>query len=141
MTDGHRISPCHCLGLRQAARQVTQLYDRHIAATGLRTTQYSLLRVLMIHEPVGMQELADHMVMDRTTLSRALRPLERDGLLVVAPGRDARSRALHLTDAGRAMLERALPHWERAQAEFEARFGAETPALRTMLTDLVRQTA
>lgn len=135
-------SPCHCLSMRQASRQVTQLYDRHFAPTGLRVTQYSVLRVLGRTEPLAMQALADRMVMDRTTLSRALRPLERDGLVSMAPGRDARTRLLSLTPAGRSLLDDLTPTWARAQAEFEARFGApEVVQLHGMLSRVVNQMA
>ncbi|GJD83441.1 hypothetical protein HPGCJGGD_1308 [Methylobacterium haplocladii] len=135
-------SPCHCLTMRQASRQVTQLYDRHFAPTGLRVTQYSVLRMLGRNEPLAMQALADRMVMDRTTLSRALRPLEREGLVSMAPGRDARTRLLSLTPAGHALIEELAPAWDRAQAEFETRFGvAETRDLRGMLSRVVGQVA
>jgi DNA-binding MarR family transcriptional regulator len=136
------VSPCHCLTMRQASRQITQLYDQHFAPTGLRVTQYSVLRVLGRHEPIAMQALADRMVMDRTTLSRALRPLERDGLVSMAPGRDARTRLLSLTPAGHDLLDALTPTWNRAQAEFEIRFGgAETQDLRGMLSRVVAQFA
>jgi len=135
-------TPCHCLMMRQASRQVTQLYDRHFAPTGLRVTQYSVLRTLVRNDPATMQSLADRMVMDRTTLSRALRPLERDGLVAMTPGRDARTRLLSLTPAGRDMIDELAPIWERAQAEFEARFGSvETRNLRGLLSHVVGQVA
>lgn len=140
--QAHTAPPCHCLAMRQASRQVTQLYDQHFGPTGLRITQYSVLRVIKRCELVAMQRLADEMVMDRTTLSRALRPLERDGLVNVAPGLDARTRMLSLTQAGHDLLEELMPIWNRAQSEFEARFGsAETQDLRGMLSRVVSQTA
>jgi len=79
--------------------------------------------------------------MDRTTLSRALRLLERDGLLAVMPSGDARTRILQLTEAGPDLPERARPHWDRTQTEFQPPFGAVTLVLRAMLTHLVQQTA
>jgi DNA-binding MarR family transcriptional regulator len=128
--------------MRQASRQITQLYDQHFAATGLRVTQYAVLRVIKRCELLTMQRLAEEIVMDRTTLSRALRPLERDGLVQVVAGRDARTRMLSLTQAGLDLLDRLMPTWNRAQAEFETRFGAaETQDLREMLSRVVSQTA
>lgn len=119
---------------------MTQLYDRHLAPTGLRATQYSVLRALAHNQPITMQGLADRMVMDRTTLSRALNPLQRDGLVEVEPGRDARTRQLTLTTAGHALLDEVEPVWNRAQADFEARYGAaETQDLRGMLARAVVQ--
>src|SRR5271157_2996991 len=83
---------CNCQAIRQAARQVTQLYDRHLAPVGLRTTQFSLLARLERAGPLAINELAARMVMDRTTMGRALRPLQREGLVAIDPGRDARTR-------------------------------------------------
>ena len=138
----YTTSPCHCLTLRQAARQVTQLYDTHLAATGLRATQYAVLRMIARNQPITMQGCADRLVMDRTTLTRALRPLQRDGLVAVEPGRDGRTRLLGLTGAGQAMLARTTPIWDEAQAEFEARYGSgETQDLRGMLARVVEQMA
>jgi DNA-binding MarR family transcriptional regulator len=131
-------TPCHCLAIRQAARQVTQLYDRCLAEVGLRATQYSVLAVLGRLGPVAVHELALNLVMDRTTTGRALRPLERDGLVHIGPGRDARTRALSLTPKGRALLETARPLWSRAQAAFEADYGAsEAERLRLALARVV----
>jgi DNA-binding MarR family transcriptional regulator len=118
-------SPCHCLAIRQAARHMTQFYDRFLAVSGLRTTQFSVLAVLDRTGPLAVNELAVHLVMDRTATGRALRPLARDGLLEIGPGRDARTRSLSLTPAGRARLETARAHWRRAQAAFEAQYGAD----------------
>ncbi|WP_336485788.1 MarR family winged helix-turn-helix transcriptional regulator [Methylobacterium nigriterrae] len=136
--DAPTATSCHCLALRQAARQVTQLYDRHLAGTGLRATQYSVLAVLGRAGPLAVHELAVHLVMDRTTTGRALRPLERDGYVHIGPGRDARTRSLSLTPKGHALLENARPLWNRAQAAFEAGYGAsEAAGLRTALAKVV----
>ena len=72
---------CNCLALRQAARHVSQIYDGHLTSESLRTTQYSILAKLDRLGPMSINELAKSMVMDRTTLGRAIRPLERDALL------------------------------------------------------------
>lgn len=130
--------PCHCLAIRQAARQVTQVYDRHLAPTGLRATQYAVLRVIRRHGPVSMQACSEWLVMDRTTLSRALRPLEREGLVTVATGADARVRMLSLSEAGQAFLARTQNLWENAQNEFETRYGVnEVATLRAGLARVV----
>jgi DNA-binding MarR family transcriptional regulator len=130
--------PCNCLALRQAARQASQLYDRHMAAVGLRTTQYSILNKLARLGPQSIQDLAGQMVMERTAMGRALQPLERDGLVASEVGRDARSRLVRLTPAGKARLKAAAVHWKAAQAEFERVFGQpESAALRTTLARLV----
>lgn len=134
--------PCHCTAIRQAARQVTQIYDRHLAPAGLRASQFAVLRAVRRYAPVGMQGLAERCVMDRTTMSRALRPLERGGLIEVSAGADARTRLVALTPEGHSLLERIAPAWEQAQAEFERRFGAdETSGFRAMLSRAVVQMA
>src|ERR1700758_5379885 len=90
-----RLEECTCLAVRQAARHVTQFYDQHLAPAGLRTTQFSILAKLKRHGPMTINALADQMVMDRTTLGRNILPLERDGLITIAPGdRDRRSKEL-----------------------------------------------
>lgn len=119
-------TPCNCLALRQAARQVTQLYDAELASCGLRTTQYSLLSVLDRTGGSTMKELAEALVMDRSTLGHNLRPLEREGLVLVrADDRDKRARALQLTETGRARLKDARRFWARAQARFHDGYGEE----------------
>jgi len=130
---------CHCNAIRRGARQVTQFYDRHLAPAGLRTSQYSMLVGLARLGPIAIAAFADAMAMDRTTMGRALKPLERDGLLAVRPGPDGRTRALHLTEAGRRRIAEAEPLWRVAQAGFEARYGATAAAdLRTALARVVR---
>jgi DNA-binding MarR family transcriptional regulator len=141
MTDGtasDAATICNCFALRQAARQVTQLYDRHLAEEGLRATQYSVLNKLSALGRASVNELAQAMVMDRTTLGRAIRPLQRDGLLAVRRGEDGRTRGLTLTAAGDAKLAAAAERWRAAQAEFEAAFGAASAAdLRATLRRVV----
>src|SRR3954453_22276475 len=89
---------CTCFVIRRAARHLTQSYDRFLAPTGLRTTQYSLLSTLKRTGPRTIQSLAAEMGLDRTTLGRNLRPLERDGLVSIGvDARDRRGRALAIT--------------------------------------------
>jgi DNA-binding MarR family transcriptional regulator len=116
---------CVCFNLRKAARAVTQLYDAHLRPSGLRATQLSLLVVLAAAGAITMTELADRLVMDRTTLTRNLKPLARDGLIRSAAGQDRRTRRLSLTAKGRAALTTALPLWDQAQRTMLARLGAE----------------
>lgn len=128
-------SPCNCLAIRQAARQITQLYDAALASTGLRITQYSVLAVLDRVGPSTLQDLAAELVMDRSTLGHNLRPLEREGLVELATDRhDRRTRCLDLTPEGRKKLDLARRAWRRAQDQFEGRFGAdEAKELRRVL--------
>jgi DNA-binding MarR family transcriptional regulator len=118
-----------CFAIRQAARYVSQLYDRHMAQVGLTITQFSILRRIKRAAPMTMKKLADEMVMERTTLVRALQPLQRDGLLS-SRSAEAKSRelALSLTETGEAKLIAARLRWRAAQDEFERRFGAQRAA-------------
>lgn len=120
---GEGGSLCTCFKLRRATRRVTQIYDRHLQPTGLRITQYGLLARLR-GGPLHMTELAERMGMDRTTLTRNLRPLERLGYVAVDPGEDRRTRSVLLTDTGRAAASAALPYWREAQAAVRAALGA-----------------
>jgi DNA-binding MarR family transcriptional regulator len=130
---------CHCTALRRGARQVTQFYDRHLAPSGLRTSQYAMLVGLRRLGPISINAFADAMALDRTTMGRALKPLERDGLLAIGPGPNGRTRALRLTEAGSRRIDEAEPLWRVAQAGFEARYGAEAAAdLRSALARVVR---
>jgi len=134
-------TPCNNLALRQAARHVSQIYDRHMAEVGLRGTQYSILSKLARLGPLPLGKLAETMVMERTALSRAVGPLERDGLLAVGAGANGRTRSVALTAAGQAKFRAAQAQWRRAQKEFEAAFGAgEAETLRSTLQRVIAVT-
>jgi len=126
---------CNCFAVRAAARHVSQSYDRFLAPTGLRTTQFSILTKLKRKGPLTINTLAKDMVMDRTTLGRNILPLERDGLIRIAPAAsDRRAKELHLAKAGEKRLRAALKGWSQAQARFETVFGAKRAAdLRALL--------
>jgi DNA-binding MarR family transcriptional regulator len=132
-------APCNCAALREAARHVTQLYDRHLAAAGLRNTQFSILTRLQRLGPTTINALARDMVMDRTTLGRNIVPLLRRRLIVAQRcHEDGRSKELHLTKAGIARLEAGIGGWAKAQAKFEATFGSDRAAeLRRLLRAVV----
>ena len=126
---------CNCSALRQAARHVTRFYDAFLSPVGLRATQFSILAKLRQRGPLTITALAAEMVMDRTTLGRNIRPLQRKGLVAVASGRrDHRSKELHLTETGLERLRAAGAPWREAQQRFEALFGIERAfALRQFL--------
>lgn len=114
---------CTCFGLRKAARAVTQMYDQALKPTGLRATQISLLMAAKLAGPRGVAELAELMVMDRTTLTRNLKPLLDQGLLEHVPSPDRRRRPIAITSAGQRVLTQALPHWREAQARMAEGLG------------------
>src|SRR6202162_2145476 len=117
---------CNCLAVRQAARYITQFYDRYLAAAGLRTHQYGILARLKRQGPMSINTLAAELVVDRTTLGRNIRPLERDDLIAIeADPSDGRSKILRLTKAGDARFQRAQKHWTEAQRHFERAYGGK----------------
>lgn len=130
---------CNCLAVRQASRQITQFYEQALADTGLKATQYSLLARLGRLGPLTVRELADALVMDRSTLGHNLRPLERAGLVSLSVDRrDRRVRRLELTAAGKQTWQQARAAWERAQRQFHARYGKDEAAeLRRLLRRVV----
>src|SRR5712675_2400353 len=101
-----RLSPaeCTCFRVRGAARRVTQIYSRHLAPTGLRISQFSLLGFVAAEGPISIGRLSDRLATDRTTLTRNLRPLLQDGVIERAVSGDRRRRELVATAAGRALF-------------------------------------
>ena len=118
---------------------MTQAYDQCLAPTGLSTSQFSILATLARSGPRGIGDLAEELVMDRTTMSRAVQPLERDGLVQIRPDpEDRRSRQLHLTPRGRTILADAQPRWAEAQARLHQAYGEDKAhALLRLLDTLV----
>jgi DNA-binding MarR family transcriptional regulator len=113
---------CLCLATQRAARTLARRFDDALRPIGLTSGQFSLLTSLNREEPPSIGAVAKLLVMDRTTLTANLKPLERRGLIevLVAP-RDRRSRLLKLTGAGLALLAEATPVWERTHAALDAR--------------------
>ncbi|HEX2885823.1 MarR family winged helix-turn-helix transcriptional regulator [Vineibacter terrae] len=118
-------SQCTLLRLRRTARRVTQIYDHHLAPLGLRVTQYSLLGRLMGQPPMAIGSFAEIMGMDRTTLTRNIRPLIRAGWVELVAGDDRRQRAITLTAEGKAMFRRAVPLWRQAEGTLRAAVGTD----------------
>ena len=117
----------HCMNahLRRTTRAIGQLYDHALRPSGLRGQQFSILVALSIAGKVTISYLAEGLVMDRTTLSRNLKPLQRDGLITIEPGADQRQRVITLSPEGRAKLAEALPLWQQAQDKMMAGFPSE----------------
>lgn len=127
---------CLCLGLKRAARAVARRYDEALRPLDLNNGQFSVMTTLSGLQPAGMQTLAEHLAMDRTTLTAALKPLERRGLVdVVVSKSDARGREISLTPDGRLLLIKAMPVWQSLQHELAAEIGgAEVDSLRRQLS-------
>lgn len=130
---------CNCLALRQASRYVTGMYDQVLSEAGLRVTQFSILYTLLGLGPMTVNQMSTQLVMDRTTLTRNLKPLERDALVTTGPSEhDKRERVIGLTPAGKAKVKAVLPLWRRAQQAFEQNFGSERAVeLRALLRAVV----
>ncbi len=131
-----RDTVCATLTLRMASRALTQIYDEAMRPLGIKSTQFSLMRMIHRHGPITFQALAEKMVLDQTTLPRSLRTIEKDGFVRIAAGEDRRERLVSLTDKGAAILAKAVPVWERTQASVREKFKAER--LDRLLSDLDR---
>jgi DNA-binding MarR family transcriptional regulator len=123
------VRQCFCLHLRRSARQVTQFYDERLRGSGLKTTQFQLLAAISQTGPTAQQPLADLMGMDRTTLTRNLALLQRNGFVTLeTAAQDRRERSIALTPAGRTVLKKAMPLWQSAQAAIKDKTSAN-PAI------------
>lgn len=140
MTKQVTRDECNCFALRQAARFVTQLYERHLSQAGVTAAQFTILSRLARHPDTTAAELSDDLVMDRTTLVRALKPLQRDALVVAsASQQDTRMLVYRLSTGGRRRYERARVLWQDAQAEFEQHLKRDrAKALRAELFALTK---
>ncbi|MGB6677622.1 MAG: MarR family winged helix-turn-helix transcriptional regulator [Terriglobales bacterium] len=128
MTETDRTLPdllCLCGNFRRASRALTQLYDDALRPTGLRATQFTILQVLSRAGELSQGVLGQILAMDSTTLTRALRIMNREGWIAERRGEDRRERWLRLAKAGRDQFKRAFPRWEKVQAQIERRLGAK----------------
>ena len=133
------VANCACLKVRMAARAVTRAYDSALRPIGLRATQLSMLVAIAIASAISIAALASFLGMDRTTLTRNLRPLEKEGLISVGPEGWRRSRTLEITKKGRSRLREALPLWERAQDALRQKLGDQAwVGVRHSLDSLIR---
>jgi DNA-binding MarR family transcriptional regulator len=124
--------------VQRAARALARRFDEGFRPFDLTNQQFSLIMSLNRPEPPPMGPVAELLAIDRTTLTAALKPLERRGLVKVIPHpRDGRSRVLKLTAKGRQLLESAMPVWERIHRELEELLPGDTESLRTMLKALL----
>lgn len=125
---------CVCGNIRKAVRSVTQFYDDALRSLGIKATQMSLLGHCGKLDGATIGQLAEALVMDRTTLTRNLRPLEKKGLLKINLGKDRREREITLTKRGVDTLARAYPLWKKAQSHVARGLGKKR--LGELLTNL-----
>jgi len=124
-SDLSATAMCTSLNLRKAARAVTQFYDEALKGSGLKSTQFSLLAAASVLGTAPITRLAEEMAMDRTTLTRNIKPLVTDGLLRIEPGADRRVRNVTVTQAGEDLLDKATPMWREAQTRMIDKLGDE----------------
>jgi DNA-binding MarR family transcriptional regulator len=123
ITEREILENCACHKARTAARAVTRAYDEALRPVGLRATQLAVLVAVAMDDAISINALAQFMGMDRTTLTRNLRPLEKEGLVTLGIEGWRRSRALTITKKGRFRLREALPLWSRAQQALRKQLG------------------
>ena len=129
-------SLCICTNLREAARNATALYDRALKPAGLKVTMFRLLRRIEASPNAPISQLAADMQLDRSTLGRNLKVLERQELVSLSGSADGRVRAVVLSGKGREALARALPLWCHAQEEISARLGMDVEIVLETLSRL-----
>jgi DNA-binding MarR family transcriptional regulator len=133
------LAECACFDLRKATRAVSRMYDDFLRDEGLNITQFSVLRVIYTQKELSISTLGRYMVMDRTSITRALAPLERDNLITSRSGADKRIRIVSVTNRGRKVIESAEPKWRQAQEALMETVGEDRwRAMSTLLRDTAR---
>jgi DNA-binding MarR family transcriptional regulator len=123
--DMTSVENCTCFNVRRISRAITQFFDAEVRRHGLRPTQTPILRALDAKNGWSMAELSEWLAMERTTLLRNLRPLQRDGLARAKGGGRGGHVKLEITEKGRAALAKLLPAWRSAQDKVVATLGNE----------------
>lgn len=137
-TTLHVRDTCLCMHVQRAARALARRFDEAFRPLGITNKQFSLLMSLNRPTPATMRSVTGLLAMDRTTLTAALKPLQRQGYIEVnVDPKDRRGRRMALTQAGRALLVRAMPVWERTHAAVEASLGDGNAGPDRLRHDLV----
>ena len=116
---------CYCIVLRKASRRISAVYDEALAPYGINIAQFSAMRNIKRYEPISLTDLADKLDLDRSTVGRNMKVLERLGLVATATGEDQREAAISLTSEGKALLVKTEPIWHDVQVQIEDRLGPE----------------
>jgi DNA-binding MarR family transcriptional regulator len=125
---------CACATLRETSRTLTRMYDEALKPSGLLATQYIVLVAIQKDQPATIGQLAETLVMDRTTLTRNLKPLEKSGLIASGKGEDSRTHVVSLTIKGKAAIEKTFPLWRKVQGHVATTLGSKR--LAHLLSDL-----
>src|ERR1700719_3645667 len=136
LTRTDLLAQCACFDLRKATRAVSRLYDDHLRSCGLNITQYSMLRMIEFGQQISVSTLGRYMAMDKTSVTGALAPLQRDRLIRSRAGSDKRTRIVSLTKKGTKLIANARPRWDEAQKTFLDLIGDQRwTAMRGLLRD------
>jgi DNA-binding MarR family transcriptional regulator len=119
------IHLCYALAARKSDRHLSRLYDSHLAPAGLSVSQFAILGMLKAHGPLKIAELADRLIMERTSLVRALKPLQASGWIVVERANNDRAFDVMLSPSGLKKFAEAMPLWAEAQVAFEDEVGRD----------------
>jgi DNA-binding MarR family transcriptional regulator len=125
MQDDTFTRQCACTTLRKASRALSRLYDDALAGTGLTINQFSILRTLAREGDLPLSRLADRLVTDRTSLYRALTPIERAGWISIGDAKTGKARIAAITPAGHDAIRSAAPLWEATQRHIVGALGAD----------------
>ena len=120
------VGDCACEGLRRASRAISRLYGGALANLRLTPTQFAILVATRLRGSLPLSRLAEGLRLDRTSLYRAIRPLQRSGYLAVSPGQTKRERVATVTPKGERILQEALPLWQATQEQFVQALGPRT---------------
>ena len=131
------FDPCLSLNLRKANRVMSQIYDHYLAECGIKGTQFTILRATTCLGKTTNKQLQEVLVLDQTTLSRNLKPLLRDGLILAQEGDDRRIKVLSLSKSGVKLFELANIQWQQAQAEVKSKLGKKNTALLHSLSNSI----
>ena len=122
-------SRCLAFHLKKASRAITQIYDQALTPCGLRSTQFNILVTFFTLKSPTLTMMAQSLVMDRTTLTRNLKPIEKSGFIEPIQARDKRSKAYSLTELGKATLQKSFPIWLDITNRLEEHLGEESLSL------------
>lgn len=118
-------SICVCLNVRRASRAITKIYDQALKPSGLKVTQFSVLMNIDAYGPLNTSTLAKILMLERTTLVRNLKLLERAGFIEDSPSPDPRERQISITGSGRHAIREAETHWRAVQRQMKQQIGTE----------------
>ena len=142
MTNKHRqykqLAGCSCNMMRKSARKITQFYENSLREAGIKPTQFSILATLANTGAIQLTQLADKLILERTSLTRNLNILERNEWINIRPGEeDSRQRVVSLSSNGYKQLDHAIPYWQKAQKAIAKDMGQDTmTGLRSTLDEM-----